>query len=204
MSEPKEKIITDRTWELYAEIGRAERHFNQLEHQYRLLASTWLLATFAAVGYILINVDASRNDWLGFYKELVIVAIAVSGAIGITLTWVLDLKVYQQLLHCFFLAALELEDLPNTWLPPIRHNMRRTQEHGTVVLNVAWFYVGCITVLLVTGGFFLRLWLDRLVQTPASWGVFVATLVITCIWAFTIRHKSVSGRPANLEHRQHL
>jgi hypothetical protein len=140
-----------RTWEIYLEVGNAERHFNQLGHQYRLLASTWLLGTFAAVGYVLAKVGAKPEDLLGPYRELIVTAIAFAGATGITLVWLLDLRVYQQLLGSFFLAGLDLED-EHEWLPPIRHDMIRTQRQGTVMVNVAWFYVGCTTILLLIGG----------------------------------------------------
>src|SRR5215212_6768364 len=106
MSESEANTNTDRVLNLYREIGNAERHFNELTHQYRLLASTWLLGTFAAIGYILTNVGVKPNDSLSFYRELIIAAIALAGATGITLVWILDLKVYQKLLGCFFLAAL--------------------------------------------------------------------------------------------------
>src|SRR5207245_7332708 len=38
--------------EVYKELGTYERHFNQMQSVCRSLASTWLLATFAGIGYI--------------------------------------------------------------------------------------------------------------------------------------------------------
>jgi len=40
-------------WKFYTEIGALERHFNQLQNHYRTLASTWLLAAFAAIGFLI-------------------------------------------------------------------------------------------------------------------------------------------------------
>jgi len=202
MAESAENTNTDRAWELYQEIGTSERHFNNLEHQYRLLASTWLLGTFAAVGYILTNVGAKPDDWLGSYRELIVAAIAFAGATGITLVWILDLRVYQQLLQSYFLAGLDLED-QHEWLPPIRHNMRRTQKRGTVVVNVAWFYIGCTTILLLIGGASLSLWFGTIVRQSAGWTTLVIALGITCAWAYAIRHKSVSGGAVDQEHELH-
>jgi hypothetical protein len=204
MPESKKRTNSEKAWEMYLEVGNGERHFNQLEHQYRLLASTWLLGTFAAIGYTLTNVGAQPGDYLGFYKELIVAAIALAGATGITLIWLLDVRVYQQLLHCFFLEGLDLED-EHEWLPLIRHNMFRTttQKHGSVLHNVAWFYVGCTGVLLVMWGVSLSLWIVKLVENPVGWVTMVIALGIACAWAYAIRHRSVYGPIANLQLRRH-
>jgi hypothetical protein len=41
MPESEKRTNSEKAWEMYLEVGNGERHFNQLEHQYRLLASTW-------------------------------------------------------------------------------------------------------------------------------------------------------------------
>ena len=40
-------------WEIIKTITEAEHHFNDLCFKIRTLASTWLLATFAGVGFLL-------------------------------------------------------------------------------------------------------------------------------------------------------
>jgi hypothetical protein len=191
MAEP-EKVI-DNIWEVYAEIGASERHFNNLEHQYRLLASTWLLATFVAMGYVLINLEVSKGDWLSPHRDLVIAGIALLGAIGIRLIWILDVRVYHQLLDACFVEGLRLEH-KNDWLPSVRLNMYLTQRGGTVTPNIAIFYVGCTTVLLLIAGFFLAVWLDQLVQHPASWGILLVVLGFILIWDLSIYRKSLENK----------
>ncbi len=44
--------VFEKVWKVAVEIRETERHFNQLQHGYRALASTWLLGTFAGVGFI--------------------------------------------------------------------------------------------------------------------------------------------------------
>ena len=88
----------DQVWEIAKEIGAYERHFNQIQHQYRVLASTWVLAVFAATGFIL----SSERLVLGMPKQLAIAGLSPFGGIGITLLWILDVKVYGKLLSACF------------------------------------------------------------------------------------------------------
>jgi len=201
-SESERHANAGGVWEMYLEIGNAERHFNQLGHQYRVIASTWLLGTFAAVGYVLTKVGANPEDLLGPYRELIIAAVAFAGAIGIMLVWLLDQRVYQKLLGPFFLAALDLED-EHKWLPPIRHEMIRTQRHGTVMVNVGWFYMGCTAILLLIWGGSLGLWVGTMVGCSAGWATLLLAVGITCAWAYAIRRKALDESKANLKHKLH-
>jgi hypothetical protein len=181
MPESTKSNSPDKTWEIYAEIGAAERHFNQLEHQYRVLASTWLLGTFVAFGYVLIHLPLRPDDWVTHHRDLVIAGIALSGALGIRLIWILDIRVYHQLLESCFLEGLKLER-DNDWLPRIRHNMVRTQRTGSVTPNIVWFYIGCTTVLLVIAAFSASLWFYQLVEHPASWVSVLFFSGLTYVW----------------------
>ena len=46
-------LSQDQVIQLVNHIGDQEKHFNGLETQYRLLASTWLLASLGAIGFLL-------------------------------------------------------------------------------------------------------------------------------------------------------
>lgn len=65
-----------------------ERHFNTVQSGYRTLASTWLLAAFAAIGFVL-----STKLTLLVPRELVIAGIGMAASIGIYLLWIIDLLV---------------------------------------------------------------------------------------------------------------
>ena len=134
-------------------MGDYERHFDRLEQQCRTLASTWRLAAFAAIGYLLINVSASQQTWLFSNRTLIISVIAFLSAIGIRPLWVLD-RVYHQLLNACFADGLRLERTYD-WLPRMRHNMVESQEKGTALPQIAAFYIGCTVTLLAIWGFFL-------------------------------------------------
>lgn len=42
-----------QVYEIIKEIGQQERHFNTLNVTYKTLASTWLLAVFGGIGFVL-------------------------------------------------------------------------------------------------------------------------------------------------------
>jgi hypothetical protein len=127
----------DRVWRACEEFGVAERHFNELESRYRTFASTWLLATFAGVGFVL----SEQVLTLHIDRLLLVAGIGLAGAVGIALLWNLDLMVYHQLLAANFHAGIALERA-NPWLPQVRTNMLESQGGRGVLPRVVWFYIG--------------------------------------------------------------
>jgi hypothetical protein len=108
----------ERNWQIYSELGGYERHFNNLQNSYRNLASTWLLAVFAGIGFMLVQ----RPFTVPLPIELTIAAIALGGSLGIYLLWNLDHMVYQRLLEAIFVEGYKMESNFN-WLPNVRKNM---------------------------------------------------------------------------------
>jgi hypothetical protein len=137
-SEQKRLIL-----ELYKEIGVNERHFNELETKYRFLASTWSLAMLGGLGFLASLHDA---NFLFVDKKLVASIVGGLGALGNTLVWNLDLRVYHQLLDAQFVEGLELER-ENDWFPRSRIKMFSgfvggIEEHTSVRVlpNIRFFY----------------------------------------------------------------
>lgn len=90
------KDIFESVWKIVQECGEEERHFNTLQSVYRGVASSWLLATFGAVGYLMFDKDGHvAHTWLG-------AAVCIMGALGISLLWMLDLHIYHRLLVAAF------------------------------------------------------------------------------------------------------
>ncbi len=141
-----DKQIFERVSAQVDKITSSEQHFNDIESRYRQLASTWLLATFGAMGFCL-----SNNFDLSFSKNLLIAGIAFAGMVGIVLLWVIDLLAYHQLLGSFFVEGLKLE-LEYSWLPPIRLNMMASQHGRGIMPRVVGFY-SFPTGLLIALGF---------------------------------------------------
>ena len=131
---------------LLAEITRSEQHFNTLEVQYRKLASTWLLAAFAGMGYI-----ATAKD-LPLPVGPTIFVLALGASLGIQLLWIVDLLTYHRLLLANFVEGWRLERM-HKYLPQIRGNML---AQGNTGKRVRLFYLGSSLVPLAfgVGGYF--------------------------------------------------
>jgi hypothetical protein len=148
-------VEKERIWNVYVELGLSERHFNTLQSSYRTLASTWLLAAFAGIGFVL-----STEVELFIPKELVMAGIGLAASIGIYLLWFIDLLFYQALSSASFQEARILE-LRYAWLPQVRDNMRGILQ-GKGVSTVMWFYIVAVGIMAFLGWLGLLFWLlDR-------------------------------------------
>jgi len=142
----------DRVWKLFLFISEEERHFNDLQSKYRMMASGWLLASFGAIGFVISEVAD-----IGVPPLILIAGIAAAGAVGILLLWVVDLLVYHRLLDACFIEGLKLEESCQ-WMPPFRHNMMRMMRGQGVLFRVVGFYLGPVLLLILTSGGALIIW----------------------------------------------
>lgn len=166
-------------WAMVQEIGTGERHFNNLQHNYRALASTWLLAMLAGTGYVY------TEEMLPLPPGTLSLFLGFASLCGFTLIWLLDLRVYHLLLDAYFAAGLRLEE-QHKWLPRIRHNMLTGQggeTHG-VLNKVVRFYMGCGAMAVLVLGCPLVMMEEgivaRLMVTAAViflWGFWAASLL---------------------------
>ncbi len=142
---------------MYLALDEQERHFNDLESRYRTLASTWLLATFAALGFL----ATKKTDAISVSPLLVMSFVAFCGGAGIVLLWNLDLMVYHRLLDASFIAGIELERA-NPWLPKSHLGMLEAASNsGGVLRRIVYFYACSISFLFVLAGAFLVGWMAR-------------------------------------------
>lgn len=140
------KELFDKVMRLIEHIGEQEKHFNNLETQYRILASTWLLAALGACGYVL-----KAGPEFPFDKWYIVFGICFSGAVGISIVGMLDMKVYQKLLHAFFIEGVRLEILYADWLLPFRINILRSQETREVTFRIQFYYLVSVSLMVVLG-----------------------------------------------------
>jgi len=139
-------------WEMIKTITVAEHHFNNLCFKIRSLASTWLLATFAGVGFLL-----SKKFDLRLSTEEVIVFLCWVGSLGILVLWVLDLLVYQQLLNVWFDARKPIEKR-NPNFPQIRESIKDSQFKGRASNLIKIFYLSLISAPLLFGIYICIYW----------------------------------------------
>jgi hypothetical protein len=148
-------MLFERIWKIFTELSEAERHFNALQSQYRTLASTWLLGTFAAMGFVM-----SEKLMVSFPREVIVGAFAIAGTIGIYLLWTLDIMVYHRLLDVCFTEGLKIEKKYD-WLPPVRTNMMKVHHNKGILSRVVWFYLACNAILILIAGITFSLWTQK-------------------------------------------
>lgn len=179
MIERVDKEAFDKVWSIASEISLQERYFTDIHVRFHTLASTWLLGTFAAIGFV-----ATQPLRLGLPTELLVAGIAAAGCIGITLLWALDLLVYHRLLDSYFIEGLKLEE-HYQWLPPFRHNMMKTQRGQGVLSRLVVFYQAPIMLLTLIAGGSTAIWMGK-GHAAGTWLVAATSLALLIVEAFAI------------------
>jgi hypothetical protein len=179
----RERADVAFAWDVLKELGASERHFNTLEAEYRKLASIWLLAAFAGMGFIL-----KENPRLAVPAEIALVAIGLAASVGIFLLWIVDLLVYHQLLDACFTQAKEIEKKYPSQLPQVRSGMEHTQGSGKLVTTkLRWFYILLTAAPVVFSAPLFVFWCQTEWGTATAWiaslatGVYLA-LTSAIIW----------------------
>lgn len=149
--EKKENLTFSELMQIYNHIGEEERHFNSLELEYRKLASQWLLVSLGAIGFVLSKQEIPINSWV------LVIAISIAASCGIFVLWMLDIKVYHELLHSAFKEGVMLEKEFNTLLPQIRNNMKDAFETGDIINKVILYYYFSIFILIIIAN--IGLWM---------------------------------------------
>ena len=161
------------SWGYLIEIGESERHFNNIQAKYRLLASTWLLASFAGIGFVLKDLGTASE------KDLLLFAITAGGSFGVVLIWILDILGYHRLLGAYFLEGLRIEQ-ENPELPQIRHQMLKL---GTVGGKVQLFYFICaISPVSMGVVLLLRSSIMKEFNSPPVWKLIGLSVVLMIVF----------------------
>jgi len=128
---------------LYKEINEQLRHFNRLQIGYRVLASSWLLATLTGV-----TITFTKLSIIGIDQSLLAILITFVGIFGIFLVWLLAVAVYHDLLISCFVEGEVLEK-KFTWLPHFCENYKTLNKKRLSVRTfISFFYVSSILFLL--------------------------------------------------------
>lgn len=90
---------------LYALVNQFELHVDRITNKYKYITLTWLLATYAAIGFFF---SVESKD-LEINKHFVASILSILGIIGVLSIWFLDLCVYQRFWGAFFLAEANME-----------------------------------------------------------------------------------------------
>jgi hypothetical protein len=133
-------------YDYYALLQENEHHFNRLQAGYRKMASGWLLAVFAGVGFVLSDLP----DHMESFTFLFIALIFLAGAIGIFLLSIIDLKVYHPLLEANTEVGERLEE-KYIFLPKI-HQTMQIKKKGSVRGKTILFYRVPVVLLSLLSG----------------------------------------------------
>lgn len=168
-------------------LTASEEHFDTMKSTCKSLASTWLLATFAGMGFAL-----TQNFGFAVSTEVITFGIGLAGATGVFLLWVLDLLVYHRLLDASFIEALKLEArFPQ--LPQVRHGMVAALPGGQAPHHEQWFYIGCVVApVAFSGALFIR-WCSA--ASPQA-AIGVAALMICSVACVVGLIRRLSPNPA--------
>lgn len=178
-----EKLTFEQLMQLYNHIGEEERHFNSLELEYRKLASQWLLVAMGAIGFVLTKQEiVPINIWA------LIIGICSAATIGILVLWLLDLKVYHELLHSAFKEGVQMEKTYPNIFPQIRINMINSQIGGDIIKRVILYYFFSVLVLIVIAN--IAIWMMQLESTLLTFSFNVCSLIIAFIIYKTMTQKS--------------
>ncbi|WP_421870345.1 hypothetical protein [Motiliproteus sp.] len=140
-------------WELIKTITEAEHHFNNLCFKIRTLASTWLLATFAGVGFLITKtIDQSLNI------ANLTVLLCWAGSVGIFTLWILDIQIYQKMLNAWFEQRRAIEH-QHPEFPQIHQAITKTQPGGRATSLIKLYYIALCSVPLLLA-FYLCLYKD--------------------------------------------
>jgi len=106
-----------------------------------LLASTWLLASFTGIGFVITKLNGDPSE------ALILCLISAGGSVGILIIWALDILGYHRLLAANFIEGLRIE-IENQHLPQTRWLM---MEFGTVGSKARTFYFICALSPVLAG-----------------------------------------------------
>ena len=168
-------------WEIIKSITASEQHFNDLCFKIRTLASTWLLATLAGVGFLVSKTIAAE-----LRVEQLIVFLCWVGSCGIVILWVLDLLVYQRFLAAWFDERKPIEER-NSDFPQIRVKISVTQPGGKAS-NLIKIYYLCLMALPLLMAVYTCLYLGL------SYGLLMASLVLLASFFIVIMRLTPGGR----------
>jgi len=137
---------------VYSRLLSGGRYHGTFQTSYRIIASSWLLATFVAIGFLL-----SKDNILPFTHIIAVPIICCLGILGLFLIWYEDTFVQEILLDKNVVEALELEK-KNQWLPQVHHTFLNLYKTTNARFVKVLFFIGCKSILFFIMAFSLAIY----------------------------------------------
>ncbi|HSX04565.1 MAG TPA: hypothetical protein VLG76_07550 [Rhabdochlamydiaceae bacterium] len=135
------------TFVIYTRLCQLDRHFESITTKYKYIALTWLLATYAGIGYLL----SGKLPNLLFDDLVVVAIICFIGIVGITLIWHLDINVYQRFWFALFAEEVIIEE-KNPFLLQTKRAMLLIDKSKEKLFSQGLLYLIADILLIITAG----------------------------------------------------
>jgi hypothetical protein len=123
---------------IYTQLLQEKEFFGNLGRKYRALASTWLIAAFAGMGFLVsghLNIELPFNFFIG------IIILSFCTASGVTLLWFLDVVLYYTLTKAVLVELARLEK-KHPWLGHVHWHLLLIRETPKYRVYQSSFYIG--------------------------------------------------------------
>lgn len=132
---------------LHCLLDEFERHLEIISTRYKYIALTWLLATYAAIGFLM------STDMKGviFDHYVWITIISMIGVIGVSLLWHLDMNIYHRFWAAVLIEEIHMEN-SYPFLLQSRRNAFEIDESRERILSQGFLYLISNTLLIMTMG----------------------------------------------------
>lgn len=181
----------------YFKLGEMEQRFNESGAGVRTLASGWLLAALAGLGWLL---DPSKAGPWAVPLGLLLSMVCTMAVAGIATLWVLDQLVFHRLLDAVFLVGLRMERADPT-LPPIRAMMLKMIEgQGTHRWERFFYFVPIIVftafdAIIVFAGSDSLFTSGALRGARAMSGLLLTLQIVLIVWVLLKQRASKLAQP---------
>jgi len=169
---------------MYCHYIKDIKHFEMMQTYFRIMTSSILLGCFVAMGFIF----SSAGTHIPFERSLAQIFISLIGIGAMITLWRLDLIFYERLLTCNFYEALKLEE-KHSFLPKVHHNILYKFEHYDKPSTIVYYYIGCISTLVLTSGLF-TFYHFRLQSTLVKGAIVFAIMITLILFSLLLKTKT--------------
>lgn len=132
---------------IYTKLTHFERHFDIITTRYRNIALTWLLATYAGIGFLL----STETQTLIIDHLLAVIFICFIGMLGVALIWHLDMNVYHRFWTALFVEEVIMEE-QHPFLQSTKRMTLLIDKEREKLFSQGWLHLTAILLLAITAG----------------------------------------------------
>ncbi|NGX56752.1 MAG: hypothetical protein K1060chlam5_00998 [Candidatus Anoxychlamydiales bacterium] len=186
MDEKEKPSKTLIRYGMYCNFIKEIKHFDIMQTFFRLISSTILLSSIAAIGFIY----SFKTFSFPFQRTAATLMISIIGISTLITIWFVDLKFYEKILVSNFAEAFRMEK-DFDFLPKVHHNMLFSVHKKDHPSNVAFYYIGCINTIILTIGCIMSYDFYSVHKIPiVSITILVIMLTLLFLISFIIKKKT--------------